>query len=164
MVELREHVNRLQQENEHLRTRLETNRAQNSLAAAHPMPQTQPNKGKEPALPDHSDPLADDELSFGSSTLPHHSPPQNNAEAESRKRPLRRSSRSVSGAHRGVRREARRHRHHSKLALEYMHARLGGMASQFLPAQHPFGEPPVQHMASFTAIQGSQNMLSSPLG
>ena len=38
MAELREHVNRLQQENERLRTCLETNRGENSRGPIHPTP------------------------------------------------------------------------------------------------------------------------------
>ena len=98
MAKLREHVNNLQKENEHLRT----------------------NKGIEPALPDHGDPLTDDELSSGSSPLPCHSPPQNNAEAESKKRPPRHSIWTISGTRRQMQREVSRDRPHSELALEHM--------------------------------------------
>ena len=87
MVELRKHANRLQQENERLRTRLETNRGENSRGPIHPAPLAQLNKGKEPILMGESDPPADDELSSCSSPLLDRSPPHNNAEAESKKRP-----------------------------------------------------------------------------
>ena len=97
MAELCEHTNRFQQENEHLQTRLETNRGDNSKEPIHPTPPAHPNKGKEPILMGKSDPPTDDELSSGSSPLLTRSPPQNNIEAESKKRPPRRSSRSVSG-------------------------------------------------------------------
>ena len=100
MAELREHANRLQQENKHLRTRLETNRPENPQGAAQHVPLTPKNKGKEPVLPDHSDHLDDDEFSLDNSPLPRRSPPQSNAEAESRKRPHRQSSRAISGARR----------------------------------------------------------------
>ena len=106
MAELREHLNRLQQENERLRAHLETNRAKNSLRPTHPAPPALPNKGKEPILIGESDPSADDELSFGISPLLDHSPPQNNVEVDSKKRPPCQFSRSVSGARRQVRREA----------------------------------------------------------
>ena len=89
MVKLREHANSLQQENEHLRTRLETKGVENPQGAAQPIPLTWADKGKGPALLDHSDHPADDELSLDNSPLPRRSPPQNNAEAESRKRPPR---------------------------------------------------------------------------
>ena len=45
------------------------------------------------------DAALDDELSPGSSSLLDLSPPKNNVEAESRKRPPHRSSHSVSGMH-----------------------------------------------------------------
>ena len=128
IAELREHANRLQQENERLRTRLEINRAENPQATAHHVPLTQTNKGKEPALPDHSDPPANDELSSDSSPLPRRSLPQNNAEAESRKRPPRHSSRAISGARRWMQREASRDIPHSKLAPEHTPTRFRGMA------------------------------------
>ena len=89
MAELRDHANRLQQENERLRTRLETNRGDNSKGPIHPTPPAQPNKGKEPILMGESDPLNHDELSSGSSPLLARSPPYNNVEAESKKRPRR---------------------------------------------------------------------------
>ena len=82
MAELPEHANHLQQENERLRTRLETNKAENPQGAAQNIPLTRENKGKEPALPYHSDHPADDEFSSDSSPLPCRPPPQNNAEAE----------------------------------------------------------------------------------
>ena len=75
MKELRNHVNHLQQENERLRTRLKTNRGDNSKGPIHPTPPAQPNKGKDPFLMGESDPLTDDELSFGSSPLLARSPP-----------------------------------------------------------------------------------------
>ena len=112
MAELREHANRLQQENEHLQTRLETNRAENPQGATQHVPLTQPNKGKELALPDYSDPPENDELASNSSPFPHLSPPQNNVEAESRKRPPRLSSWAISGTSHRMRKEARRDRPH----------------------------------------------------
>ena len=75
MVELREHANCLQQENEHPRTRLETNRGDSSKGLICPPPPTQPNKGKESILMGESDPPADDELSSGSSPFLARSPP-----------------------------------------------------------------------------------------
>ena len=164
MVELCEHVNRLQQENERLRTRLETNRAENPQGVAQHVPLTQTNKGKEPALPDHSDPSENDELSSDSSPLPHRSPPQNNVEAESRKRPPRHSNRAISGTPRRMRREASRDRPHSELALEHMSTRFGGMAPQFLPAQYLFGAVLAPHAALYPPVRGPHDMLSSLLG
>ena len=128
MDKLREHANRLQQENERLRIRLETNKVGNPQGAAQHVPITQKNKGKEPALPDHSDLPEDDELSSDSSPLPRRSLPQNNAEAESRKRPPRHSSRAISGAHHRMRREASRDRPHSELAPEHISTQFRGMA------------------------------------
>ena len=75
MAELRKHANRLQQENERLRTRFETNRGENSRWPIHSAPPAKPNKGKEPILMGESDPPADDELSSGSSPLLDRSPP-----------------------------------------------------------------------------------------
>ena len=46
MAELREHVNRLQQENERLQAHLETNRGENSSGPIHLALPTLPNKGK----------------------------------------------------------------------------------------------------------------------
>ena len=164
MVELRDHVNHLQQENERLRILLETNQAENLQEAPQHIPQTQMNKGKEPALPNHNDPPAEDELSSGSSPLLRHSPPRSNAEAEFKKRPPCLSSRAISGTHRRMRREANRDRPHSKLAPEHMPTRVGDMAPQFLPTQYPYGVPPAQNAASYPPVRGPYDMLSSPLG
>ena len=159
MVELRKHANRLQLENERPRTRLETNWGENSRGPVHPTPPTQPNKGKEPILMGESDPPTNDELSYDSSPLLDHSPPQNNAEAESKKRPPRRS---VSGSRRRVRRD--RDRSHSELAPKYVPFWLGGMAPQFPPMHHPFRAASAPHLISFPAVRGPEDMLSSPLG
>ena len=75
MAKLCEHANNLQQENERLRTHLETNRGENLRGLIHPAPPAQPNKGKEPILMGESDLPADDELSYGSSSLLDRSPP-----------------------------------------------------------------------------------------
>ena len=89
MAELQEHVDHLQQENDLLRTLLESNRPDNPQGVAQNVPLVLVNKGKEFVLPDHSDHQADDEFSLDSSPLPRCSPPLSNAEAESRKRPPR---------------------------------------------------------------------------
>ena len=128
------------------------------------MPPTQPNKGKEPILMGESDPLENDELSFGSSPLLARSPLQNKEKAEFKKRPLRRSSRSVSGAYRQIRREASRDRRHLELAPKCMPIRLGGMAPSCPPVHHPFGVASASHLVSFLAIRGPEDMLSSSLG
>ena len=102
MVELRERVDRLQQENDHLRTRLESSKPENPKGVAQNEPLARANKGKESVLPDHSDHQVDDELSSDSSPLPRHSPPLSNAEAESRKRPPRQSIWVMSGTRRRI--------------------------------------------------------------
>ena len=100
MTELHEQANRLREENERLRTRLEAGWAEQSREPPCPFPLSRPGKGKEVAAPDDINLSADDELSFGSSPLPRRSPSPNAAEAQSKKRPPRRSSRSVSVARR----------------------------------------------------------------
>ena len=164
MDELREHANHLQQENERLWARLETNGVENPQGVTQPVPLTRANKGKGLALPDHNDHPADDEFSSNSSPLPHRPPSQNNEEAKSRKRPPLQSSRAISVARRPKRREANRDRPSSELALEYISTRFGGMAPQFLPEQYPFGAPPALHATFFPPVRGSYDMLSSPLG
>ena len=99
MVELRNRADHLQKENDRLRARLEEDRGENARGSSHPTPSVKQNRGKEPLLLGDSDAAADDELSFGSSPLPDLSPPKNNMEAESRKKPPCRSSHSVSGMH-----------------------------------------------------------------
>ena len=143
---------------------MDTNRAENLQEAPQHVPPTRKNKGREPSLPNHSNPPTDNKLSSSSSPLPRHSPPRSNAEAESRKRPPRHSSRAISGTHRRMRREASRDMPHSELALEHMPTWVGGIAPQFLPTQYPFGAPPAPHAASYPPVRGPYDMLSSPLG
>ena len=81
-----------------------------------PAPPVKQNKDKEPILPSDSDAAVDDEFSSGSSPLPNLPPLKNNVEAESRKRPPRRSSRFVSGMSRRVRREISRELRQSEQA------------------------------------------------
>ena len=102
MVELRNCADHLQLENDRLRARLEEDRGENARGSSRPAPSIKQNKGKEPILPDDSNAAVDDELSCCSSPLPDLSPLKNNVKAESRKRPSRRSSHSVSGMHRRV--------------------------------------------------------------
>ena len=147
-----------------MRISLETNQVENLQEAPQHVPLTRTNKGKELALLDHSDPSADDELSSCTSPLLRYSLPRSNAEAESRKRPPRHSSRAVSGTHRRMRREANRDMSHSELSPEHMPTWVGGMAPQFLPAQHPYGVPPAPNAASYPPVRGPYDMLSSPLG
>ena len=87
VAELRERANRLREDNEHLRTRLEASQAEKSRGPPRPLPPSHPDKGKEAAVPDDIDLPADDELSSNSSPLPRRSPSPNVTEAQSRKRP-----------------------------------------------------------------------------
>ena len=95
MVELREQANWLREENEPLRTHMETGRAGQFWEPYHSFPPSRPDKGKQAATPEDVDLLADDELSSRSSPFPHHSPSPNAAEAHSKKRSPRRDSRSI---------------------------------------------------------------------
>ena len=85
MAELHEQVNRLLEENEHLRTRLEARRAEQSREPTRPFPGSHPGKGKEVVALDDIDLPADNELSFVSSLLPHRPPSPNAMKAKSRK-------------------------------------------------------------------------------
>ena len=78
MAKLHNRVDHLQQENDHLWVHLEEDRGENARGSSHPTPPVKQNKGKEHILPGDSDAVADDELSFGSSSLPDLSthPPQ----------------------------------------------------------------------------------------
>ena len=164
MAELRERADRLQQDNDRLRTRLESSRPGNPQGVAQNEPLARANKGKEPLLPDHSDHQADDELSSDSSPLPRHSPPLSNAEAKSRKRPPQQSSRAMSGTRRRVRREGNRDGPRSQLAPKHVATRFKGTAPPFLHARYPPGALPVPHAILYPPVQGPYDMLSSPLG
>ena len=78
--------------------------------------------------------------------------------------PPHRSNRSISGVRRLVRRETSIDRRPSELAPEYMPIRPRGMAPQFPLVHHPFGVTYAPHLVSFLAVQGIEDMLSSPLG
>ena len=67
MAELHEQTNRLWEENERLRTRLEAGRAEQSLEPPRPFPSSRPGKGKEVTAPEDIDLPADDEQSSCSS-------------------------------------------------------------------------------------------------
>ena len=110
MVELQGRADYLQQENDCLRARLEGERIETTPGNSHPAPPIKQNKGKEPILSDDNDATTDDELYFGSSLLLDPPPPKNNVGAESRKRSLCRSSRSVNDMPHQVRREFSRER------------------------------------------------------
>ena len=143
---------------------MEEDRGKNARASNHPAPPVKHNKGKEPILPSDNDAATDDELSFGSSPLADLSPPKNNVEVESTKKPPRRSSRSVSAIHRRVRREINRERRLSEQATENVPTWHRGVAAS-LPFMCPtFGAAPAPHMLTSTTVQGPEDMLSSPLG
>ena len=155
MAELREHADRLQQENDCLRTRLESNRLDNPQGVAQNAPPARANKGKEPILPDHSDHQADDELSSDSSPLPSCSPPLSNAEAEFRKRPPRQSSRAMSGARCRMRKETSRDRPRSEHAPEHIATRFGATTPPFLHARYQPGAFPSPHAAPYPPVRGT---------
>ena len=110
MDELRDRADSLQQENDHLQTRLEKDRGENARESSHLAPLIKQNRDKEPILPSDNDAIVDDKLSSGSSPLPDLLPPNNNVEAEPRKSPPRRSNHSISSKHRRVQREINRER------------------------------------------------------
>ena len=126
MAELHEQENRLREENERLRTRMEARRAEQSREPPGPFPPSLPGKGKEVAAPDDIDLPTDDELSPGSSLLLHRSPSSNTAEAQSRKRPPRRYSRSISIIRHRVQREPSRDQRPPTPAHQYVPDRAGG--------------------------------------
>ena len=163
MAELREHANRLREDNESLRTRLEGH-AEKSRGPPRPLPPSSPDKGKEAVVPDNIDLPADDELSSDSSPLPSRSPSPNAVEAQSRKRPPRRSSRSISVARCWVQREASRDRRQSDSAREYVPERPGSVAPPVPSMYPPFRVAPAPNMFFSSAVRGPQNMLFSPLG
>ena len=139
VAELREHANRLQEDNESLRTRLEAFQADKSRGPPHPLLPSRPDKGKEASVPDDIDLLADDELSSESSLLPRHSPSPNAAEAQSKKSPPCRPIQSISIVQRRVQREANRDRRQLEPAHEYAPERHGGVISQVPSMYPPFG-------------------------
>ena len=157
-------MNRLQEENERLRIRLEAGRAEQLREPPRLFPSSRLGKGKEPAAPGDIDLPADDELSSGSSSLPHHSPFLNVAEAQSRKRPPRRSSRSISIARRRVRTEPSRDQRQPTRAYQYVPDRAGGFPPSVPSIYPPFGIAPAPQMIFSSTVRGSQNMFSSPLG
>ena len=164
VAELCEHANRLQEDNERLRTRLEACLTDKSRGPPRPHPLSHPDKDKEVVVPDDIDLPADDELSSDSSSLPRRSPPPNSAETQSRKRPPRRPSRSISIAQRRLRREANKDRRQSEPAHEYALERPWGVAPSMPSMYPPFGVATAPHMFFSSALRGPQHMLSSPLG
>ena len=85
-------------------------------------------------------------------------------EAESRKRLPRRSSSSVSGMPRRVRREISRERRQSEQAPENMPTWNRGVAPSFLFVYPAFGAAPAPYMPASTTVRGPEDMLSAPLG
>ena len=85
-------------------------------------------------------------------------------EAESRKRPHRRSSHSVSGMPHRVRREIRREQQQLEQAPKNIPTWHRGVAPSFPFVYPTFGVAPAPHMPAFTAVRGPEDMLSSPLG
>ena len=140
VAELREQANRLREENERLRTQLEADRAKQSREPPCPFSPSRPGKGKEAAVPDDID--LPYELSSGSSPLPRRSPSPNAAEDHSRKRPPRRSSRSVSVARRRMRREPSRDQQPPTPAHQYVPDRTGDLPRPISTMNPPFGAAP----------------------
>ena len=91
-------------------------------------------------------------------------PLKNNMEAESRKRPPRCFSRSVSGMPCRVRREFSREGRQSEHAPGNMPAWQGGAAPSLLFGYPTFDAAPAPYVPAPTVIRGPQDMLSSPLG
>ena len=164
MAELQNRADHLQQENDRLWAHLEEERGENARGSSHPTPPLRQNRGKEPILPGDSDAVVDDELSSCSSPLLDPSPPKNSVEAESRKRPPRRSSHSVNGMHRRARREIGRERQQSEQAPKNLPTWHRGIAPP-LPFMYPtFDVALALHMLTSTTFRGPEDMLSSPLG
>ena len=164
MAELQSRADHLQQEKDHLRASLEGERFENARGGKHPAPLVKQSKGKEPIWPDDRNAAMNDELSSSSSPLLDLSLPKNNVEVESRKRPPRRSNRSINGMPRQIRREFNRERRQSDHAPEDVPTWQRGAAPS-LPFGYPtFGATPAPYMPAPTTIRGQNDMLSSPLG
>ena len=164
VAELHEQENRLREENERLRTQLEASRTDQLREPPRSFPPSRPGKDKEVVTSDDVDLPTNDELSSGSSPLPRHSPSRNAAEAHSRKRPPRRSSRSISVARHRVRREPSRDQRLPSPTHQYVSDRAGGLPPP-VPSTYPLYEAaPVPQMIVPSAVRGSQDMLSTSLG
>ena len=164
VAELLEQANRFREENAGLRTQLEAGRAEQSREPPHLFPPSRPDKGKEATAPDDIDLPADDELSSSSSPLPRRSPSPNVEEAFSRKRPPRRSSRSVNVARRRVQREPSRDQQPPTPAHQSLPHRTMGLP-RLIPTMYPlFRATPAPQTIFAFAVRGQQNMLSTPLG
>ena len=143
---------------------LKAGRAKQSREPARPFPPSRPDKGKEVAAPDDIDLPMDDELSSGSSLLPRRSPSPNTAKAQSRKRAPCRSSRSISVARRRVRKEPSRDQRPPTPAHQYVPDRAGGFPPPVPSMYPPFEAAPAPQLIFSSAVQGLQDMLSTPLG
>ena len=164
MAELQSLADHLQQESDRLWARLEGEQIENARGVSHPAPLVKQNKGKEPIRSEDSDAVEDAKLSSGSSPFPYLTPLKSNGEAELRKRPLRRCSRSISNMPRQVRREFSRERRQSERAPKNVPAWLGGAASSLRFGYPTVGAALVPYMPAPTTVQGPEDMLSSPLG
>ena len=164
MAELREQANRLGAENERLRTQLEAVLVRQSREPPHPFPPSRPDKGKEVAAPDDVDLPVDDELSSDSSPLLRRSPSLNAAEAHSRKRPPRLSSRSISVARRWVRSEPSRDQRPSTPAPQYVPDRARGFPPPVPSIYPPLGVAHTPQIIAPSTVRGPHDMLSTPLG
>ena len=161
MAELHEQANRLREENERLQTQLEADRVGQWREPPRPFPPSRPSKGKEVSPSNDVDLPADDELSFGSSPLPHRSPSPNAAEAHSR--PPRRSSRSISDARRRVRREPNMDQRPPTPAHQYVPDWAGGpplTSAVHIPALR--GRPRSANDCSLRRLGTTEHALHSP--
>ena len=129
-----------------------------------PFPPSRPSKGKEVVAPDDVDLPADDELSSGSSPLPRRLPSLNAAEAHSRKRPPRRSNRSISVARRWVRREPNMDQRPPTPAHQYVPDQVGGFPPPMPSMYLLYGAAPTPQLIIPSVVRGLQDMLSTPLG
>ena len=161
MAELHEQANQLREENERLRTQLEAGQAGQSWEPPRPFPPARPNKGKEVAAPNDVDLPADDELSSRSSSLSRRSPTPDATEALSRKRPPRRTSRSISVARCRARREPNRDRRPPTPAHQHVPDRAGGFPP---PMPSPYPTYGVVPMIAPSVVRRLQDILSTPLG
>ena len=158
MAELRNCADHLQQENDRLWARLEEDWSENARGSSHPI-----NKIKARS-PSWEIVMQQRTTSYPLVALRFLICPPQRVEVESRKRPSRHSSRSVSGMHRRVRREISRERQQSEHALENVPIWHKGVAPS-LPFMYPtFRAAPAPHMPTSTIVRGLEDMLSFPLG
>ena len=162
MAKLRELANRLWEENDANPVGGRPGRA--IREPPRPFPPSRPGKSKEAATLDDIYLPTDDELSSGSSPLPHRSPSPNATEDHSRKWPPRRSSRSVSVARRRVWREPSKDQRPPTPAHQYVPDRTGDLPRPIPTMYQPFGATPAPQTMFASAVQRPQDMLSTPLG